>query len=92
MRVALQPNGFKQWASAWFARNEIRGAVRAEINGVIITLNFFILSASEPGAAEDVVLKYFPAPPPPQIISVLLEPEARPHLEAPGMAQVERVG
>lgn len=52
----------KQWASAWFARHEIRGAVRAEIGGVLITLNFFIMSALETGAAEDVVLKYFPAP------------------------------
>jgi hypothetical protein len=57
--AGLATESFKQWSVSWFAVRGIRKAVQAEIQAVLVHVNFYILAATDEGSSDALNAKYF---------------------------------
>jgi hypothetical protein len=50
----------KHWSEDWLARRKIRRATQADLGAIVVSMNFFILSAIEqPDEGQRLALQYF---------------------------------
>jgi hypothetical protein len=57
--AGVATESFKQWIASWFVVRGIRKAIQAEMQGVLVQLNFYLLDVMQDGGGEISDAKYF---------------------------------